>query len=213
MIKVQIDKQSLKELYIEAAHMEEAIPRHLRTAINKTSKTIRVQIAKRLGKVMTLKNNFPPPELKKAETLKKVIKAKSMASEEKPEARLGFEEGYPFPLKYFDARPYTKSKKKKRVIAGVKYKLNNFFLRKATDLFMIPKFNNHVYRREGNASYPIKKVKGPSPGYFYDAIQAIPTARKIAEERLPIEIKRRIREILLEKKGIIHLRASRGTGT
>lgn len=213
MIKVQIDKESLKQLYIEAAHMEEAIPRHLRTAINKTSKTIRVQIAKRLGKVITLKNNFPPPELKKAQTLKKVIKAKSMASTEKLEARIGFTEGYPFPLKYFDARPYIRTIKGEKRNAGVKYKLNNFFLRKATDLFMVPKFNNHVYRREGNNPLPIRKVKGPAPGYFYDMIQALPTAKKIAEERLPIEMKRRIREIMLERKGIINLKASRGTGT
>jgi len=210
MLKVTIDKQSMRDLYVAANDFEKALPRHLRAAINKTSKTIRVQIAKRLGKVVTLKNNFPPPDLKKAETLKKAIKAKSMASTEKLEARIGFTEGYPFPLKYFDARPFTRTIKGQKRNAGVKYKLTKFFLRKARDLFMVSKRNNHVYQREGNQPYPIRRVKGPAPGYYYDMIQALPTAKRIAEERLPIEIKRRVRAILLEKKGIIKLKASRG---
>jgi len=211
MIEVQIDKQSLKELYVAAAHMEEAIPRHLRTAINKTSKTIRVQIAKKLGRVMVIKNNYPPPELKKAETLKKSIKAKSMATIEKLEARLGFHGGYPFPLKYLNAQPFTKKRKGKKVYSGVKF--TNYKKQgqiKRSEYFMVPKFNNHVYVRKGDQPQPIVKVVGPKPGDFFDEIQAIQTARQIAEERLPIEIKRRIREILLEKKGIIKLKTSRG---
>lgn len=239
MIKVEIDKESLKQLYIEAAHIEEAIPRHLRAAINKTSKTVRVQIAKRLGQHMTLKNNFPPKNIKPAETLKRSIKAKSMASLEKAEAKLGFDGGYPFPLKYFNAKPYFRAaratKKKKasakpgspaakqkpqRVYKGVSYQVKRGgFIRRLngtvdnanTDVyFMLPSRKNHVFRRTGKAATPIVRINGPAPGDYYDEIQAIPTAKRIAEERLPIEIKRRVRAILLEKKGIIKLKASRG---
>ena len=97
MIQISVSKESMRDLYIAASDFERAIPRHLRAAVNKTAKTIRVQIAKKLGQVMVIKNNYPPPELKKAETLKKSIKAKSMATLEKTEARLGFHGGYPFP--------------------------------------------------------------------------------------------------------------------
>lgn len=211
MYEVKIDKNSLKDLYVAAAEFEKGIPRHLRAAVNKTAKTIRVQIAKRLGRVMTIKNNFPPKEIKKAETLKKSIKAKTMASAEKAEARLGFDGGYPFPLKYFNARPIIRRRKGKKSYAGIKYTTSKKQgMRKNSWYFMVAKFNHHVYERIGNQAKPIKRVYGPSPGDYYSDIQAVPTALQIAKERLPIEIKRRIRAIMLEKKGTIKLKSSRG---
>lgn len=238
-VTIKIDPQQLKQLYIEAAHIEDAIPRHLRAAVNIVSKTVRVKIGKRLGQVMRLKNNYPPKDIKSAETLKKSIKAKSMASIEKAEARLGFNGGYPFPLKYFDAKPvYRKRKPKKkkgasvsasgkkekpqseRVYKGVQYKiskggkirrLSGEIDQLSSDVyFMLPSRKHHVFRRNGKAATPIVRINGPAPGDFYQEIQAIPLAKQIAAERLPIEIKRRIRAILLEKKGLINLKASRG---
>lgn len=239
MLEIKIDQNQLKELHVAAMHIEDALPRHLRAAVNRTAKTVRVEIAKRLGQHMTLKNNFPPKNIKPAETLKRSIKAKSMASLEKAEARLGFDGGYPFPLKYFNAKPYFRAaratKKKKasatpgapsakqkpqRVYKGVSYqvkrggfirRLNGTIDNANTDVyFMLPSRKNHVFRRTGKSATPIVRINGPAPGDFYDEIQAIPVAKKIATERLPIEIKRRVRAILLEKKGIIKLKASRG---
>lgn len=217
MMKVAIDKKSLAELHVAALHFESLIPRHLRAAVNKVSKTVRVQIAKELGRVMHLKNNFEPG-FKKAETLKRSIKAKSMATTENPEARLGFGGGYPFAMKYFDARIYTRTKKGKKENRGVKVRLTkavkgNNGTRILQDAFIRKgaggKF--HVFRRLSEKSIrPIVRVDGPSPGDFYNDIQAIPRAKRIAAERLPIEIKRRVRAILLEKRGILKLRASRG---
>lgn len=239
MIRIEIDKEQLKKLYIETSHFKDSVPRHLRAAVNKTAKTVRVQIAKRLGQHMTLKNNYPPKNITTADTLKKSIKAKSMADLEKAEAKLGFDGGYPFPLKYFNAKPYfraakpTKKKKKsatpgtpavkqkpKRLYKGVQYqikrggiirRLNGTVEQENVDVyFMLPSRKHHVFRRAGKTATPIVKINGPAPGDYYDKIQAIPTAKKIASEELPIEIKRRIRAILLEKKGLIKLKASRG---
>lgn len=218
-VTIKIDPQQLKQLYIEAAHIEDAIPRHLRAAVNMVSKTVRVQIGKRLGQVMHLKNNYPPKEIKKADTLKKSIKAKSMASLEKAEARLGFDGGYPFPLKYFDAKPIFRKKKGKKVYKGVQFKAEKGFIRRlqgqpdrlSQDVyFMLPSRGHHVFRRTGKTATPIIRMNGPAPGDYYQQIQAIPLAKQIATERLPVEIKRRIRAILLEKKGLINLKASRG---
>jgi len=241
VMKIDVDRKSLAELYAAVDDIKKLIPRHLRAAINKVSKKVRVDIAKRLGQHMTLKNNFPPQSIKSAETLKRSIKAKSMASLERPEAVLGFYGGYPFPLKYFNAKPYfraAKAKKKKkkatatpgvqtakqkpqRVYKGVQFqvkrggpirRLGGTLEHGNTEVyFMLPSRKNHVFRRTGKAATPIVKINGPAPGDYYDEIQAIPTAKRIAEERLPIEIKRRVRAILLEKKGILKLRASRGT--
>lgn len=241
MLKIKIDQNHVKELYVEAMHIEDAIPRNLRAAVNKTAKTVRVKIAQLLGQHMTLKNNYPPKNIKSAETLKKSIKAKSMASLEKAEAVLGFFGGYPFPLKYFNAKPFfraAKSKKKKktssasgspaaakskpqRIYKGVQYQVKRGgFIRQLNGTlehgnneiyFMLPSRKHHVFRRAGKEATPIIKINGPAPGDYYSEIQAIPTAKKVAEERLPIEIKSRVRAILLEKKGIIKLRASRGT--
>lgn len=214
MITINVDKRSLADLHIAADGFEHLMPRHLRAAVNKVSKTVRVQIAKELGRVMHLKNNFEPG-FKKAETLKRSIKAKSMATTESPTARLGFFGGYPFALKYYDARQYTKTRKGEKQNRGVKVKLTkpvkgNNGTMILQDAFLVPSRKNHVFRRVGKAVMPIVRLNGPAPGDYYSDIQAIPRAKRIAEERLPIEIKRRVRAILLEKKGIIKLRASRG---
>ena len=215
MIKIDVDKKSLAELYVAAGDFQKLIPRHLRASINKVSKTVRVQIAKELGKVMHLKNNFEPG-FKKAETLKRSIKAKSMATTETLQARLGFFGGYPFPLKYYDARQYTKTRKGEKQNKGIKVKLTKPVegkngTRILHDAFIVTTRKHHVFRRVGSTPSPIIRLNGPAPGDYYSDIQAIPKAKKIAEERLPIEIKRRVRAILLEKKGILKLRASRGT--
>ena len=220
MYEITIDRAQLKKLYAEAKHIESSMPRHLRVAINKVAATVRTEVAQRLGKVMNIKNNYPPKKISKTKTLKKAIKMKSKASNDNLVARLGFHGGYPFPLKYFDARPY---KRKKETGVQVTYsrprggKTHTQFLQ-ASDkpdvltYFMLKSRNYHVYSRVAKTSLPIRRLYGPAPGDYFAEINAVQVGRKVAEERLPYEIGRRIREIMLEKKGIINLTASRGAG-
>lgn len=211
MYEIKINPDSLKDLYKAVDGFEREVPRHLRAAVNTTAKTIRAKIAQALGKKMVIKNNFPPKNVTPAVTLKRSIKAKTMATLEKAEARLGFDGGFPFPLKYFNARPLIKRSKGKKRYAGVKYtSYKPQGMRKNTQYFMVASRNHHVYERKTDQPKPIRRVYGEKPGDYFSDIQAIPMARRIAEERLPKELKRRIRAILLEKQGIIKLKTSRG---
>lgn len=219
MYEIKIDRKQLRKLYAEAKHIRSAMPRHLKTAINKVAATVRVEVAQRLGKVMNIKNNYPPKKISKTKTLKKAIKMKSKASNNSLAAILGFHGGYDFPLKYFDAKPY-----KRRGNTGVQVTYSRprggkthtqyFQASNKPDVvtyFMLPSRNHHVYSRIGKEARPIRRLYGPKPGDYFSQINAVQVGRKVAEERLPIEIERRMRAIMLEKKGIINLKASRGT--
>ncbi len=213
MLKIDARVEGIKDLMVALGSMQQHLPRHLRAAVNKTAKSVRVQVAKELGKVMHLKSNYDP-DFKKARTLKKVIKAKSMASIENATAVIQLSPGYEFPLKYYDAKPATKTRKKKKVYIGVVYRTRPAKIRSAritlTDAFIVNRWGHNGYRRQGMTRKPIVKVVGPAPGEYYDEIGASAIAVRVANERLPIELNRRVRAILLEQKGIIKLKASRG---
>lgn len=217
-VDVKVNQESWNDL-MKALHglaSDNLLPRHLRAAVNKTVKSVRVQVAKELGKVMYLKSNYDS-DFKKAKTLKKAIKAKAMATIENPTAIVQLSPGYPFPLKYYGAKPVVRKRKGKKVYEGVQYrfqpaKANPKWSRQRTllDAFMIPRWGHNVYLRQGLNRKPITKAVGPAPGDYYEQIRAKDIAIKVANERLPIELKRRVRAILLERKGIIKLKASRG---
>jgi hypothetical protein len=90
----------------------------------------------------------------------------------------------------------------------VNYKHKGNFNGIVDDAFVVPQYGNHVYRRNGIQR--LVRVVGPAPGDYFEQINAAGVAKTIAEDRLPKEIKRRIREIILEKQGIIKLKTSRG---
>lgn len=219
MYKVKIDTQQLRELHKISGDVKKKVPRNLRAAINKVAATVRTEIAQRLGRVMSIKNNYPPKKISKTKTLKKTIKMKSKASNETPAATLSFHGGYNFPLKYFDAKPY---KRKKGTGVQVTYSRpkgskRHTQLLQASDkpdvltYFMLPSRGHHVYSRLAKTSKPIRRLYGPKPGDYFDEINAVQVGKKIAQDRLPIEIARRIRALLLESQGIIKLKSSRGT--
>jgi len=211
-LEVKVQMEGFKDLLVALQNVPSKMPRHLRAAVNKTVKTVRVQVAKELGKVMHLKSNYDA-DFKKAKTLKRVIKAKSMATEDNPTAIVRLDAGYPFPLKYYDAKPYTKKVKKKKKYLGVTYRVQPSKMAKNRsvlhDAFMVSRYGHNVYSRQGETRKPLTKVVGPKPGDYYQEIGAKEIAVKTAGTRLPIEIRRRVRAILLEKQGVLKLKASR----
>lgn len=219
--RIDIDRNQLKDLYVAVDGIEKNLPRHLRAAINQTVKRIRVKVAAKIGQFMNIKNNFEPPTIKKADTLKRTISGKRMASNTSASATLSFWGGHAFPLKYFDAKPIVRKRKGKAIYKGVQYKVDRpgkikrlsgqVDAQNPEAYFMLPNKRNNIFKRVGKTAKPIVLLSGPSPADYYQKAQAVPMAVQIAQERLPIEIKRRIRAILLEKKGIIKLKASRGT--
>lgn len=221
MFEIKIDPKQLRDLRKVSDDVKRKAPRHLRAAINKVAATVRTEVAQRLGKVMNIKNNYPPKKIAKTKTLKKTIKMKSKASNSNLVARLGFHGGYNFPLKYFDAKPY---KRKKGTGVQVTYSKprgskRHTQLLQASDkpdmltYFMLPARSHHIYSRVGKEARPIRRLYGPKPGDYFSEINAVQVGKRVAEERLPIEIERRIRALMLESQGIIKLKASRGTGT
>lgn len=213
-IEIKLEQDGYKQLIKELGDFQHHLPRHLRAVVNKVAARIRVQVAKELGKVMRLKSNYDA-DFKKAQTLKKVIKAKQMADLKTATATLQLSPGYRFPLKYYDARPMVRKRKGKKVYFGViaRYQPARTGNQRTvfSDAFIMQPWGNNVYRRSGGNRRPIEKVTGPKPGDYYDQIGAVGIAKKIATERLPYEIKRRVRELILQRNGVLKLRASRTT--
>jgi hypothetical protein len=207
MITMRIEESTMKALRDAFKGIESKLPRNLATAINATAKTVRVQAAKELGKVMPLKVN---PALKsdkpfsKAKTLKKAIKQKAKASPDSLSAKIGLWEGHPFPLKYFDARPYYQKKKN----VGITYKTDKAWKSKAvlTDAFAVKRWGNNIYRRKGKERIPLEKLHGPKPGDYFESHGIIEMAKRIVREELPKNIQRRVRAVLLAQQGIIKLK-------
>lgn len=219
MFEIKVNPKQLRDLRKVSDDVRRKAPRHLRAAINKVAATVRTEVAQRLGKVMNIKNNYPPKKIAKTKTLKKTIKMNSKASNSNLVARLGFHGGYNFPLKYFDAKPY---KRKKGSGVQVTYSKprgskRHTQLLQASDkpdvltYFMLPARSHHIYSRVGKEARPIRRLYGPKPGDYFSEINAVQVGKRVAEERLPIEIERRIRALMLESQGIIKLKASRGT--
>jgi hypothetical protein len=216
-IQSDVNQDQFKDLIVALGSMRHHLPRHLRAAVSKTGASVRVQVAKALGQVMYLKSQHNP-EFKKAKTLKKVIKRKNAPTLENPTVTIALTTGYNFPLKYYDAKPYIKKRKGKKEYRGVtfRYKPVNWsksgtFKGIASDAFIIARYGHNVYRRATNGVNRFVRVVGPAPGDYYGQIGAKQIATNVARDRLPKEIKRRIRAIMLEQKGIIKLKTSRGS--
>jgi hypothetical protein len=221
-IQIDVNQDQFKDLLVALGSLRHHLPRHLRAAVSKTGASVRVQVAKALGQVMYLKSNDGKAKdgiaFQKAETLKKAIKRKNAPTLENPTVTIALTTGYDFPLKYYDAKPYIKKRKGKKEYRGVtfRYKPVNWsksgtFKGVASDAFIIPKYGNNVYRRAVKGSPRLHRVVGPAPGDYYGQIGAKQIATNVARDRLPKEIKRRIRAIMLEQKGIIKLKTSRGS--
>ena len=219
-VKLDVNQEQFTQLLTELGEFRNELPRQLRTIVSKVGKTVRVKVAQKLGQVMYLKSNDGTSkggkQFKKAETLKKVIKRKQAATPENPTVILQFDEGYNFPLKYYNARSYIKKRKGKRMQMGVRYSYKPVnwtpkgnFHATVHDAFVAKQYGNHVYRRNFT-SRRLVRVVGPAPGDYFEQIGAASLALSVAQDRLPREVKRRIREIVLEKQGIIKLKTSRG---
>ena len=79
------------------------------------------------------------------------------------------------------------------------------------DGFLVRQWGGHAYKRlEG--SRLIRKIKGMSPGDYFDEKNIPQVAAKVAAERLPIEIKRRLRDVTMAAQGKIKLRSSPDLG-
>lgn len=211
MIGISISQSSVDALKEALGSMSRQMPRHLATAINRTAKTVRVQAAKELGKEMNIKGHG----IKKAQVLKKVIRQKSKASPDTLSATIGLFPGYPFPLKYFDAKPYVKKTKGKKRYVGITYKPDRAMKGRitVTDAFIVERYGNNVYRRSGATRGPLVRVVGPKPGDYFEQLGLVEKSVAIARRELPKQINRRIREILLARSGAIKLKASKGLDT
>lgn len=218
-VKIDVNQEQFTQLLTELGEFRNELPRQLRTIVSKVGKTVRVKVAQKLGKVMYLKSNDGTAKggklFEKAETLKRVIKRKQAPTDENPTVILSLDPGYPFPLKFYNARPYVKKEKGKKLLYGVKwthkpvnYKNKGNFNGIVDDAFVVKRWGNNVYRRRNGRR--LVRVVGPAPGDYFEQIGAASIAVNTAQDRLPKEVKRRIREIVLEKQGIIKLKTSRG---
>ena len=212
-----MDQKSLKEMRERLGEFGRHLDRHLATAVNRVGRSVRVEAAQRLGPIINLKlhssmKGFSKP-ISKAKTLKKTTKQKNKATPENARITIGLWEGYPFPLKYHEAKNFVRKKRGKKLYEGVQYKeqMGGIF-QTIEDAFVVPRFSGNVFRRANEARGPLVKLNGRKPGDFFREGNVGEAAAAKAKERLPIEINRRLREITLAASGKIKLRASKDMG-
>jgi len=183
--KVDVDQASLAKLVEALGTFKGHLNRHMATAVNRTARTVGVEAAQQLGKVVNFKlhskNKFTTKRYTKAATLKKAVWRKQNATADSPRTAVKLWGGHPT-----------------HVGGGWTAVLDGFIARN---------WGGHVYKRlEGSRA--IRKVKGKSPGDYFDEKNIPQVAARLAAERLPIEIKRRLRDVTMAAEGKIQLRAS-----
>jgi len=182
--KVDVDQASLAKLVEALGTFKGHLNRHMATAVNRTARTVGVEAAQQLGKVVNFKlhskNKFTTKRYTKAATLKKAVWRKQNATADSPRTAVKLWGGHT------------------HVGGGWTAVLDGFIARN---------WGGHVYKRlEGSRA--IRKVKGKSPGDYFDEKNIPQVAARLAAERLPIEIKRRLRDVTMAAEGKIQLRAS-----
>jgi len=216
-MKIDVDQASLQRLTEALGTFKGHLNRHMATAVNRTARTVGVEAAQQLGKVVNFKlhskNKFTSKRYTKAATLKKAVWRKQNATADSPRTAVKLWAGYPFPARWHEAYEFTRKRKKKTVSEGVYYRTHvGGGWTAVLDGFIARNWGGNVFQRiEGSRA--IRKVKGKSPGDYFDEKNIPQVAAKVAAERLPIEIKRRLRDVTMAAEGKIKLRASPKLGT
>jgi hypothetical protein len=217
MLKITVDEASIRQMKINLGAFGDHLPRHLATAVNRTAKTVRVQAAKALNPLVNLKlsseNKGVAKPINKAATLKKTIKQKNKAEPGNAGVTIGLWEGHYFPVRMNEAKSYSKKRRGKRQSLGVQYKTHmGGGWTVISDGFSQSRWRGDVYRPASEGARKLVRVLGKRPGDYFREGNIGTIAADTARERLPIEINRRLREIILAASGQIKLRASRELG-
>ncbi len=188
MIACQIDPKQIQALKDSLKSKASRLPREIATAINATAKDVRIEVARALRKEMNPKT--------KISTIKKTIKAKSSATKDQLIAIVRLAKGHPFPMKFFSPRQTKKGVNVK--FGRVKGKAGKTFFPHA---FIVNRYGGNVYERTSKGRGPLKQLKGPSPGEFFEQAGIHQLAWKVARRQLPIQMQRRIRFLMLQSSG------------
>lgn len=214
-LKVDVDQASLAKLVEALGTFKGHLNRHMATAVNRTARTVGVEAAQQLGKVVNFKlhstNKVTSKTYTKAKTLKKAVWRKQNATADSPKTSVKLWGGHPFPARWHEAKAYKKTRNRKTVFEAVYYRTHVGGGWTAVDnAFLARKWGGNAYKRLENGA--IRKIKGMSPGDYFDEKNIPEVAKKVAAERLPIEIKRRLRDVTLAAQGKIKLRSSPDLG-
>jgi hypothetical protein len=214
--KVDVDQASLDRIKAALGKFEYHLSRHMATAVNRTARTVGVEAAQQLGKVVNFKlhskNKFTSKRYTKAATLKKAVWRKQNATADSPRTAVKLWGGHPFPVRWHEAYEFQRKRKKKTVSEGIYYRTHvGGGWTAVLDGFLVRQWGGHAYKRlEGSRA--IRKIRGMSPGDYFDEKNIPEVAHKVAAERLPIEIKRRLRDVTMAAEGKIKLRSSPDLG-
>jgi len=217
MIKISVDENSIRQMKANLGLFGEHLPRHLATAVNRAARSVRVEVAQALGPLVNLKlsseNKGVAKQISKAKTLKKTIKQKNKAEPGQARVTIGLWEGYNFPAKYQEGKTYKRTRRGKVKGLGAQYKTNVGGGWTVVDSgFIASKWRGDLYKPQTEGSRKLLKVVGKRPGDYFREGNVGQIAADKARERIPFEINRRLREVILAASGQIKLRASRELG-
>lgn len=187
MISVGIDKRQIAKLEAELKGKAKRLPVEIKIAINAVAKQVSIQTSRDVGKVMPLKSK----------TLKRVIRQKSKATNDRLGATIRLGGGYPIPLRLFGAKR-TKKGVVVRMDRRVKGKAGRKVLPSA---FIVDRYRGNVFERKTTARGPIEVQKGPAPSDYYEELGTVAKTVELVNTELPKQIERRIRFLRLKAEG------------
>ena len=113
--KVDVDQASLAKLVEALGTFKGHLNRHMATAVNRTARTVGVEAAQQLGKVVNFKlhskNKFTTKRYTKAATLKKAVWRKQNATADSPRTAVKLWGGHPFPVRWHEAYEFQRKRK------------------------------------------------------------------------------------------------------
>lgn len=191
MIDVGIDKAALKELQQALGGIEKDIPKHVSVVVNKTQTATFSFIAKTVVKHVKMKQKDVKSKLIKGPRSTKQTMGTTITIPKTK--RLGIEK--------FGARQNKK---------GVRYTMSAEGSTLAASAFMGPKpgvkaprLNGGAFKRRGKARLPIYKLRGPSVWGVITENHEKPNIDKFVQQRLNLEMKKRIDFIIAKREGKI----------
>jgi len=155
------------------------IAKELTIAVNETARKHERQIQERIASLIVLDRKG-----------REEATWKTHASPTSVQAQVGVYGIKRMSLKRFNA---------KQVRKGVSYKIRKDGGRRLAEGAFGPdiaKLGNHVFKRIGKARFPLRKLRGPSPGAVYLRNKSLPWSEQEVEKRLVFEVERRIKAVL-----------------
>lgn len=191
-IKAQLNNRSLKKIAkaLESVGSKRKIRNETATILNETAKKATRQVLQIVTQELDLTQKRVRQDVKPGRAT-----AKSLF------VRLRIKHAKRIPIRDFKAKPVFKTKNKKKLPAGIEYKVNKAKGKQfIPNAFMVPRWDNQVYARANANRWSLRKLQGASPWGAFLRQKGKKQVRDTTRAELKKQLERRINFIILDIK-------------